>query len=48
MEVIFLIETRVGNKFIAKADKKSYRRILDQSNYYPEDEIENFIAEDKK
>ena len=37
MEVIFLIETRVGNKFIAKADENSYRRILNQSNYYPED-----------
>jgi len=35
-EVVFLIETRVGNKLIAKADEKSYRKILDQSNYYPE------------
>ena len=48
MEVIFLIETRVGNKFIAKADEKSYRRILDQSNYYPEDETKDFGAEDNK
>ena len=48
MEVIFLIETRVGNKFIAKADEKSYRRILDQSNYYSEDETKDFVAEDNK
>ena len=34
-EVVFLIETRVGNKFIATADIKSYRKILDQSNCCP-------------
>ena len=43
-EVVILIETRVGNKFIAKADEKSYRRILDQSNYYPEEETKDFIC----
>ena len=48
MEVIFLIETRVGNKFIAKADEKSYRRILDQSNYVLQDETNDFVDEDNK
>ena len=32
-EVVLLFETRVGTKFIAKADLKSYQKILDQSNY---------------
>ena len=47
-EVVFLIETKVGNKFIAKADEQSYLRILDQSNYYPEDETKYFVADDNK
>ena len=48
MEVIFLIETRVGNKFIAKADEKSYQRILVQSNYDPQDETNDFSTEYNK
>jgi len=31
-EIILLIETKVGNKFLAKADEKSYRKIVDKSN----------------
>ncbi len=44
-----MIETRVENEFIAKADETSYRRIVDQSNYYyPEEETKDFAEEDNK
>jgi len=45
-EVVFLVETRVGNKFIAKADEKSYRKILDKSNCH-EFKLEDSVEEEK-
>ena len=46
-EVVFMISTRVGNKFIARADKKSYLRILEQSNYYLETELKDHVEEEE-
>jgi hypothetical protein len=45
-EFILLVETRVGNKFILKTDKKVYRKILDKSKC-PEFELEDSVEEEK-
>ena len=46
-EILFMVQTKVGNTFIAKADEKSYRKILNQSNYCPEVEQEDSGSEVK-
>ena len=45
-EFVLLVETRVGNKFILKTDKKVYRKILDKSKC-PEFELEDSVEEEK-
>ena len=34
-EILFMVQTKVGNTFIAKADEKIYERIFNQSVYDP-------------
>ena len=45
-EVVLLVETRVGNKFIMKTDEKGYRKILDKSNCH-EFKLEDSVEEEK-
>ena len=45
-EVVLLVETRVGNKFIMKTDEKGYRKILDKTNCH-EFKLEDSLEEEK-
>ena len=46
-EVVLLVETRVGNKFIMKTDEKGYRKILDKTNCH-EFKLEDFLEEEEE
>ena len=45
-EVVLLVETRVGNKFIMKTDEKGYRKILGKTNCH-EFKLEDSLEEEK-
>ena len=38
-EILFMVQTKVGNTFIAKADEKTYEKIFKQSGYDPSKEL---------
>ena len=38
-EILFMVQTKVGNTFIAKADEKTYESIFKQSGYDPSIEL---------